>query len=90
MEKHFNIKIFGKVQGVFFRYSAKDNADELNIKGFVKNESDGSVYIEAEGEGENIDTFIDWCKQGPQGAQVQRVDIKEDEIKGFKEFSIKK
>lgn len=90
MERHFNIKIFGKVQGVFFRYSAKDSADALNIKGFVKNESDGSVYIEAEGEGEHMDTFIDWCKQGPEEAKVQKVDIKEDEIKGFKDFSIKK
>jgi acylphosphatase len=47
--KHINIKITGKVQGVFFRASTKAVADQIGVKGFVKNEKDGSVYVEAEG-----------------------------------------
>jgi acylphosphatase len=50
MKKHFNIRISGRVQGVFFRASTKAKAEELGISGFVQNEPDGSVYIEAEGE----------------------------------------
>jgi len=56
--KHFNIKIFGDVQGVFFRDSARRKADELGIKGFAQNEPDGTVLIEAEGRGESLEKFI--------------------------------
>jgi len=50
MKKHVNITVKGRVQGVGFRYSAMEAAEELGIKGFVRNMPDGSVYIEAEGE----------------------------------------
>ena len=52
--KHLSIRVSGKVQGVFFRASTKDRADELHIKGTVGNNADGSVSIEAEGEDENL------------------------------------
>ena len=58
MYKHTNLKIYGRVQGVFFRYTAKEKADEFAVTGFARNEEDGSVYIEAEGEEENLDKFI--------------------------------
>ena len=48
MTKHLNIKIYGRVQMVGFRYSAKEMADQLDIKGFAQNSPDGAVYIEAE------------------------------------------
>ena len=82
------IRVAGKVQGVFFRASTKNKADELNIKGFVRNEPDGSVYIEAEGTEENINQFLAWCKQGPRMASVARCDIAEGGVKGFKDFII--
>ncbi len=84
--RHFNIKVFGQVQGVFFRTSAKEMADALDIKGFARNEPDGTVYIEAEGEEENLKKFLEWCKEGPNFARVERVEVVEGEVKKFLGF----
>ena len=86
MQKHFNIKIFGKVQGVFFRQTTKEKARALGIKGFVRNETDGSVYIEAEGEEEILNKFIEWCKVGPSQARVEKIEITESALKNFTSF----
>lgn len=86
MTKHINITIYGKVQGVFFRVTAKEKADTLGIKVSARNEPDGSVYIEAEGEKEKIDEFVKWCHQGPSLAQVEKVEVSESSLKKFKEF----
>ncbi len=67
--------VFGKVQGVFFRKHTQQKAIELNIIGFVKNQSDQSVLINACGEKENLDTFIDWCKHGPPRANVSHFEL---------------
>lgn len=81
MMKHFQIKVSGKVQGVFFRKSTKEQADKLGIVGVVKNESDGTVSIEAEGEEKVLQQFIEWCNQGPQHAEVKNIDIESSEPK---------
>lgn len=88
--KHFSIRITGKVQGVFFRASAKDKADELNIKGIARNEPDGSVYIDAEGDEQNLKRFVEWCKQGPRLARVDRCEIEEKATQNFDHFSIQR
>lgn len=86
--KHLNIKIFGRVQGVFFRANAKKKADELQITGFARNETDGSVYVEAEGEKENLEKFLEWCHHGPPSARIDKVESKSTtKIKKFKNFS---
>lgn len=78
------------MQGVFFRYSARDKADKLGINGFVRNEPDGSVYIEAEGEEESLNEFLEWCRLGPQMAVTERIDFKFNaEMKNFRNFSVK-
>lgn len=86
MKKHINIKISGQVQGVFFRVTAKEKADKLGITGFARNEPDGSVYIEAEGEEKTLDQFLSWCHKGPSLAKVGKVDTKEDQLKNFTNF----
>ena len=86
--QHLNIKISGDVQGVFFRASAKNEAERLAVKGFVKNEDDGSVYIEAEGNTENLRKFVEWCRQGPSKATVKGVDTETGTFKDYKEFNI--
>ena len=86
--KHFSIHITGKVQGVFFRASAKEKADELHIKGLAQNNTDGSVSIEAEGEEETLQRFVEWCKKGPRLSRVDRCEIQEAVLKHFKDFSI--
>ena len=88
MRKHVNIKVYGRVQGVFFRASAKTKADELGIVGFVRNENDESVYVEAEGEEENLKQFVAWCGKGPKYAIIERVEVKDDEIKSFDNFVV--
>ncbi len=88
MKKHYNITVNGKVQGVFFRASAKKMADLLGVKGFVRNESNGDVYIEAEGDEDMLVKFIQWCHHGPENAQVKYVSVKEGIVLHYKTFEI--
>jgi acylphosphatase len=88
MIKHFNISIDGLVHGVFFRTSAKQKADYLNLKGFAQNEPDGSVYLEVEGEEENLEKFLTWCRKGPPLAKVERVEVTKGLVKGYSDFVI--
>ena len=90
MNKHFSIKVIGKVQGVFFRASTRAKAQELGVKGFVRNEEDGSVYIEAEAEEIILNRFIEWCRQGPPRASVKKIDILEGQLRGFETFELKR
>jgi acylphosphatase len=69
----FKIHVTGRVQGVGFRWSAAREARNHGITGFVKNLPDGSVYIEAEGSGEDLNAFVDWCKKGPGFGYVESV-----------------
>jgi len=82
------INITGKVQGVFFRQSAKEMADRLGIKGTVRNCDDDSVEIVATGEKEQLDKFISWCRQGPPRADVSDVETQELPLQDFRNFSI--
>lgn len=90
MIKHLSIKVTGKVQGVFFRASTKDVAEKLDLHGFVRNERDGSVYIEVEGEEENLRQFVVWCQQGPVHAQVSKVELIEGKVQNFTSFEVKR
>ncbi|MFP4024421.1 MAG: acylphosphatase [Thiohalospira sp.] len=89
MEKAYMIYIYGKVQGVGFRYSALKKANELDIKGFVHNKPDGSVYIEAEGKVEILEEFLVWCQQGPTWARVDDVKYEEIALSNYKKFVIR-
>ena len=71
------IIIRGKVQGVFFRASAKEVADRLNITGTVFNLADGRVKVVASGKSGEVEKFVEWCRRGPDRARVDSVDIKE-------------
>ncbi|WP_293953087.1 MULTISPECIES: acylphosphatase [unclassified Sphingobacterium] len=88
--KHLNISIRGKVQRVFFRLTTKAVADQVGVRGFVVNLKDGSVYIEAEGDEFSLDSLLEFCKEGPEGAVVESVEIEEGEMKGFSNFEVVK
>lgn len=77
MRKAAIIHIFGRVQGVGFRFYAQKKAIELSVFGFVQNKGDGSVYIEAEADAENLEAFVAWCAQGPQWAKVRELKVAE-------------
>ncbi len=87
---HINIRVTGRVQGVNFRASAKEKALELGLCGFVRNETDGSVYLEAEGHEEKINELTKWCKQGPSLAHVTNVMVVRGELKEFIRFEIRR
>lgn len=86
----YRIRVKGKVQGVFYRSTAQAKAKELGLSGWVKNEEDGSVLIEAEGEEQKLLKLVDWCKEGPGAAVVNDVEYNEIEPKGVNGFEIKK
>jgi acylphosphatase len=88
--QHFKIIVSGKVQGVFYRAIAKEKADEWGIKGFVRNESNGDVYIEAEAEEDILYKFIKWCNMGPARAKVDRIEAIPGEVNGYTTFDIKR
>mgnify|MGYP006301477767 CR=1 FL=1 len=89
MKNALAITIQGRVQGVGFRYSTVHKAQELGIKGFVKNRSDGSVYIEAEGDPQKLNEFLNWCWQGPSTARVEHVTRQEIQGGEHTHFSVK-
>jgi len=84
------VRIFGQVQGVGFRYSTKEAADRHNIRGIVRNEADGSVYVEGAGTDDNMKQFIEILRNGPAPASnVDRVVVEYDEsIKERDNFSV--
>jgi acylphosphatase len=84
-----NIRISGRVQGVGFRYAARNMASMTGIHGFVKNLSSGDVYIEAEGTRARMEDFIAWCRQGPPRARIDHLDITEGAPCGYHEFFIR-
>lgn len=88
MKKHFNINVYGLVQGIFFRATAKEEAEKLGITGFAENKSDGSVYIEAEGEEQSLNKFIKWCNKGPSMAEIEKVIVTDNKLKNFSSFEV--
>lgn len=88
--KQVHLKIFGHVQGVFFRAHALEKAQEHGIRGWVRNLPDQTVEIVAQGEDEALNTFIEWCKHGPPVAEVTNVVIYwEDISEPFSDFEIR-
>ncbi|MBW3568910.1 acylphosphatase [Candidatus Parcubacteria bacterium] len=86
--KHLSIKIYGKVQGVFFRQSAYEEASRLGINGTVKNIPDGTVLVEAEADEDKLEEFLDWCKSGPEHAYVEKIETTPGEVQNYQGFQI--
>ena len=86
--KRLDLRVRGLVQGVFFRVSTQRKAEELGVRGTVRNEPDGTVYIEAEAEEAVMREFVDWCRKGPSASRVERVDQVEGDPVGFEGFEI--
>ena len=84
------IKVYGLVQSVFFRFNTKEKADELGLKGWVRNKGDGSVEILTEGTDEKVKELVKWCKDGPGMSRVDKVEVEEDVTKEkLRKFEIK-
>ena len=87
--KHVKIIVSGRVQGVGFRYQTYQEALNCNIYGFVKNQIDGTVLIEAEGDEISVDMFIEWCKHGPSFSRIDDIKIIELPFENLNKFIIK-
>ncbi|MBX4186692.1 MAG: acylphosphatase [Candidatus Doudnabacteria bacterium] len=87
--RHYNVTIKGRVQGVTFRWSTKQKALGLHLFGFVQNEPDGSVYMEVEGQEEDLEEFLGWCHRGPLFSKVKDLKFEESNLKGYNTFEIK-
>lgn len=86
--KTVRLTIKGKVQGVFYRATAKDVADLIGVKGWVKNLPNDNVEITATAAEEVLQKFIAWCKQGPPKARVDEVVVEEISLQEFNGFKI--
>lgn len=90
MKRRVSVIIHGRVQGVAFRHHTFRQALGLGVKGWVRNLPDGSVAGVFEGDASAVAALIDWCRQGPPAAQVDRVDLIEATATGeFDDFIIK-
>lgn len=91
MKTRVHVILSGRVQGVFFRVETRNQAIYRNISGWVRNRSDGKVEAIFEGEKEDVDKIISFCKKGPQGAQVTNVEFHWEKYTGeFIGFKIKR
>ena len=82
-----HVYVSGRVQGVFFRAKTEYNANRHDITGWVRNLPDGRVEAVFEGEKQQIDVIIEFCKRGPPGAYVRKLDVTWEDWTGeFKEF----
>jgi len=86
---HKNIRISGRVQGVGFRYSARSTALIFGIRGFIRNLPNGDVYLEVEGNSDQVEEYIKWCYQGPSRAVIKHVDVYDGEVLEFEGFEVR-
>ena len=89
MKVHYNILVKGKVQGVFYRQQSIQRAHELGISGYVRNLPDGNVHLEAEGEEEDIQSFIAWCHAGTPASKVEEVVLNPAPVEDLEGFAVK-
>lgn len=90
MNKRLVLNLEGRVHGVGFRVYALAQAESRNLKGYVKNEEDGTVTIVAEGPEERLKELAEWAKDGPKAAWVKRIKIRWEEPTGeFEGFEIR-
>ncbi len=78
------------MQGVFFRASAQKISMALGVKGWVRNEENGSVTIFAEGDSQSVDKLVQWAHIGPDGASVRKVEVEEELVQGYTSFEIRR
>jgi acylphosphatase len=89
MKARVHVFVSGRVQGVFFRAETADMADRLGLVGWVRNLPDGRVEALFEGEKEDVEKALDFCRRGPSGARVQNLDLKWEDWRGeFEDFRV--
>ena len=88
MKKAIKLYIKGNVQGVTFRASIKEKADNLDLSGYVRNLEDGRVEVFVQGDIDKVKALAEFCKSGPGYAQVRNIEVKEEKLQDYKDFKI--
>ena len=83
-----HVVVHGRVQGVWFRESARRRAEELGVAGWVRNRPDGAVEAELEGAAEDVGVLVEWFGHGPAGAHVERVEVESSVPAGESGFRV--
>jgi acylphosphatase len=83
-----HILIYGFVQGVGFRFAVQRTASSRGVSGWVRNRPDGSVEAVFEGDPEDVEALVDFCRRGPRGAEVERVEVEEELPEGLSGFRV--
>ncbi len=84
-----HVVVHGGVQGVFFRDSARDEAEREGVAGWVANRDDGAVEAVFEGDPQAVERLVDWCRSGPSSANVESVEVDEEEPEGISGFQVR-
>jgi len=88
MKKSVRLYITGAVQGVFFRLFVKQNAERLDVRGFIRNLEDGRIEAFLEGDFDKVNAMIELCKKGPKHSQIRNVEIKPEKFQDFRNFKV--
>jgi acylphosphatase len=89
--RRVHVYVSGVVQGVFFRHHTRERAEELGVNGWVRNLPDGRVEAVFEGEDHAVDLMVAFCRRGPPGAHVTKVEVHEEPWTGeFRGFAVKR
>ena len=83
------VVVHGNVQGVFFRDTARRQASSRGVAGWVSNRPDGAVEAVFEGESDAVESLVDFCRSGPRGADVERVEEHDEEPEGLSGFDVR-
>ena len=88
LTKRRRVVVHGFVQGVFFRDTVRRRADAAGVSGWVRNNRDGTVEAVLEGDDEAVERLVAFCRRGPRGAQVERIEVFEEEPEGLAGFRV--
>jgi acylphosphatase len=83
------VVVQGRVQGVFFRDSTRRQAERMGVAGWVRNRADGKVEAVFEGDDDAVTQIIDWVREGPGHAEVERVEVADEEPEGLSGFQVR-
>jgi len=83
-----HVTVYGFVQGVGFRFAVERTARSRGVSGWVRNRPDGTVEAVFEGEREDVESLVDFCRRGPRGADVERVDVEVESAEGLASFRV--
>ena len=90
MKKSVRLYISGFIQGIFYRSYIKENAERLNVKGFVRSLEDNRVEVFLEGNLDDVNKMIELCRKGLKSTEIRDIEIKDERFQDFKNFQILK